>query len=58
MMDTPSKDVIQSAFPDINIKSDDPFGETHHRIKSEGIDFKPVGTPDLNQIENPQSQGH
>lgn len=57
-MDTPSKDVIQSAFPDINIKSDDPFGETHHRIKSDGIDFKPVGTPDLNQIENPQSQGH
>ena len=53
MMETPSKDMIHSAFPDINIKLEDPFGETHQRIKSDGIDFKPVGTPDLNQIEHP-----
>ena len=51
-MDTPSKDVIHSAFPDINIKSEDPFGETHQQIKSDAIDFKPVGTPGLNKIEN------
>jgi hypothetical protein len=53
MMDTPSKDVIHSAFPDINIKSEDPFAETHQRIKPDCIDFKPVGTPDLNKKENP-----
>ena len=48
MVDTPSKDVIHSAFPNINIESEDPFGDTHQRIKSDGINFKPVGMPELN----------